>query len=115
MQLYFSTTFLNFDLLQLNIESYPFHGCQCPVKIKIFFYNCPSYINVRHILWNSLSWLKDDLVLDLKIITAGGMNLTMSKMNKCLRLYASNCVSFSSYICSYNFVNVHCINYKRSI
>ena len=53
-------SFLNYDLFQVNN----------------FFFDCSHYSNVRHTLFQNLSWLPNYCVLDLTVLTCGNPTLS---------------------------------------
>ena len=71
------TSFLNYDLFQVNIVSYP--SCRCGANREDsynFFFDCSHYSNIRHILFQNLSGLPNYCVLDLTLLTCGNPTLS---------------------------------------
>jgi hypothetical protein len=60
-------SFSNYDLFQVNIVSDP----SCREDSYHFFFDCSYYTNMKHTLFHNLSWLPNDCVIDLKLLTSG--------------------------------------------
>jgi hypothetical protein len=67
-------SFLNYDLLLVNIVSDPSWRCGANREDSFhFFFDCSHYANtcMRYTLFHNLSWLSNDCAIDLKLLTIG--------------------------------------------
>ena len=69
--------FVNYYLFQVNIVSDS--SCRCGANREDsyhFFFDCSHYSNIRHTLFQNLSWLPNYCVLNLTLLTCGNPTLS---------------------------------------
>jgi hypothetical protein len=72
-------SFLNYDLLQVNTRIVSYPSCRCGANREDsyhFFFECSHYTNMRHTLFQNLTWLPNYCVLDLTLLTWGNPTLS---------------------------------------
>ena len=81
------SSFLNYELFQVNIVSDP--SCRCGANREDsyhFFFGCSHYANMRYTLFHNLSGLPNDCGIDLKLLTSGNPILS-NEQNKIIFMH----------------------------
>ena len=76
-QLRCQASFLNHDLHRVNIITDSSCRCGNVRETRLhYFLECPQYVILRNQLFESLSWLPNNIIIDINLLLCGNENLT---------------------------------------